>query len=119
MPNLSIANDIMITITERARSYFEKLLKKSGVVGDDCGIRVSVKAGGCHGLQYIVESVSQGKKYDLIMILLGVKIYIDLISIAHMLGTEIDCSNNLIDPLVFKNPLAKSSCGCGASFELK
>lgn len=119
VPNLSVSNNIMITITKRAINYFEKLIKKSGVIGDDCGIRIGVRAGGCHGLQYFVEPVPRRKKDDLVMMLLGVKIYIDPISMAHMLGTEIDCSNSLIDPLVFKNPMAKSSCGCGASFELK
>ncbi len=119
VPNLSIPNGAMITITEKTISYFEKLLKKSGVIDDDRGIRIGVKASGCHGLQYVVEPVPQRKKDDLVMMLLGVKIYIDPISMAYMLGTEIDCSNNLIDPLIFKNPLAKSACGCGASFELK
>lgn len=119
MPNLSLANDTIVTITERARNYLKNLLKKSGVVGDDCGIRIGVKAGGCHGLQYVIEPVPQRKKDDLIITLLRIKVYIDPISMAHMLGTEIDCSDNLIDPLIFKNPLAKSACGCGASFELK
>lgn len=119
MSNLLMPDDAIITITERARNYFEKFLKKSGVISDDCGIRIAVKAGGCHGLQYIVEPVPQRKKDDLVIMLLGVKIYIDQISRAHMLGTEIDCSDNLIEPLIFKNPLAKSACGCGASFELK
>ena len=119
MSTLFIPDRTMITITDKARNHLAKMLKGSDIKSGDLGIRIGVKAGGCHGLQYIVLVVTQREKHDLVMMLLGVKVFIDPKSMAVMLGTEIDCSDNLLDPLVFKNPRAKSTCGCGTSFELK
>ena len=119
MSTLSIPDRTMITITDKARNHLAKMLKSSDIKSSDLGIRIGVKAGGCHGLQYIVSVVTQREKHDLVMMLLGVKVFIDPKSMTIMLGTEIDCSDNLLDPLVFKNPQAKSTCGCGTSFELK
>ena len=109
----------MLTVTEKARNYLTQMLEKSGIATSERSIRIAVKAGGCHGLQYEITPIPRPDKHDMVMLLLGVKIFVDPKSMAVMLGTEIDCSDNLLDPLIFKNPLAKSTCGCGTSFELK
>ena len=109
----------MITITEKASNYLARLLEKSPIITSERGIRIGVRAGGCHGLKYFIETVPYPDKHDEVMILLGIRIFIDPKSMTIMSNTEIDCSDNLIDPLVFKNPRAKSTCGCGTSFELK
>ena len=114
----------MITITEKARDHLNYLLEKSGITDSDRGIRISIKAGGCSGFEYHVEPAVGRAKFDEVMILLGVKIFIDPKSLKYMTGTEIDYidySENLLAKhrLVFKNPHAASACGCGISFELK
>ena len=111
----------MITITKKVRDHFERLLDKSGVSSDDRGVRVGVKAGGCSGLEYYVEPAAKRDKFDKVMILLGIRVFIDPKSMAVMVGTEIDYSDNFLDkhPLIFKNPKATSACGCGVSFQLK
>ncbi|MDP3697838.1 MAG: iron-sulfur cluster assembly accessory protein [Candidatus Taylorbacteria bacterium] len=110
----------MITITEKVRDYLNYLLNESGIESNDRGIRIGVKAGGCSGLEYYVTPVAKRDKYDKIMVLLGVMIFVDRKSITILTGTTIDYNTNLLDKnrLIFNNPNAKTSCGCGVSFEL-
>ena len=111
----------MITITEKVRDHLNLLLEKSGIASNDRGIRIGVKAGGCSGLEYFVMPTAKRDVKDRVMILLGVLIFIDPKSMNILLGTEVEYSDNLLDinRLIFKNPNAKSTCGCGTSFELK
>lgn len=111
----------MITITEKARDHLNNLLNESGIVSNDRGIRIGIKAGGCSGLEYYVTPVAKCDKYDKIMVLFGVTIFVDPKSMAVLDGTSIDYNSNLLDKnrLIFNNPRAKNACGCGTSFELK
>lgn len=114
----------MLTLTEKARDHLNHLLEKSGITTPDRGIRIGIKAGGCSGFEYHVEPAASQAKLDKIIVLLGVRIFIDPKSLSVMIGTEIDYvdySENLLikHQLVFKNPQAESSCGCGTSFQLK
>ena len=111
----------MITISEKVRNHFNHLLDESGIVNNNLGIRIGIKAGGCSGFEYYVIPVSKPDKYDKIMILLGIPIFIDPESLTILVGTTIDYNDNLLDKnrLIFNNPNAKNSCGCGTSFELK
>ncbi len=83
------------------------------------GFRLAVKAGGCHGLQYDFYPIHFCDKHDVIFESHDVKIYVDRKSLPIVYGTEIDHTGNLLEGFVFKNPNAKSFCGCGTSFELK
>lgn len=111
----------MITITEKVRDYFNHLLNESGIVSDDRGIRIGIKAGGCSGFEYYVTPTAKQDKYDKVMVLLGVTIFVDPKSMAILDDTTIDYNSNLLDKnrLIFNNPKAKNACGCGTSFELK
>ena len=110
----------MITVTDKALNYFKRIIEKSETTGNNRGIRIGIKAGGCSGLEYFFEPVSDHDKYDHLMILRGVRLFVDPKSMKVMTGTEIDCSVvNLIEKIIFNNPNAKNACGCGTSFELK
>src|SRR3989344_3287840 len=111
----------MITISEKVRNHFSHLLDTSGIVSNDRGIRIGIKAGGCSGFEYYVTPVPSRDKYDKVMILPGITIFVDPKSLTVLVGTIIDYNDNLLDKnrLIFNNPNAKNSCGCGTSFELK
>ena len=116
----------MITITEKAAAKIQKELdeknshnSKNGLP-EMIGFRLAVKAGGCHGLEYAFYLIYFSDKYDTVFQQHGVKIYVDRKSLVMVDGTEIDHNAvNLLEGFVFNNPNAKSSCGCGTSFELK
>ena len=48
----------------------------------------------------------------------GVTLFVDPISIRYLSGAEVDFVDNLMGGgFTIKNPNAKSTCGCGQSFE--
>ena len=47
----------------------------------------------------------------------GLRVHVCGKSLMHVLGTEIDWTNDFMGSrFVFSNPAAKQSCGCGTSF---
>src|SRR3989344_5900952 len=116
----------MITITEKAAQKIRQELdtKNSYNSKNDLpemiGFRLAVKAGGCHGLEYVFYPIYFSDNHDEICQSHDVKIYVDRKSLVIVDGTDIDYNTvNLLEGFVFNNPNAKSSCGCGTSFELK
>lgn len=110
----------MVTITPRTVKHLKKLIDKSQHDNTHAGIRLAVKAGGCSGFIYIPLTVAaRPNPHDSVFESNGIRIFVDPKSLVIVDGTEIDCSDNLLDGFIFNNPRAKSSCGCGTSFELK
>ena len=102
----------MITLTERAKKYMRSVILN----GDK--VSLGVKGGGCSGLQYVwglrSDDIKQEVKWsDPID---GVLV-IDPLAEMYLLGSEIDYVEELGGSfLTVKNPMSKSSCGCGESF---
>ncbi len=110
----------MVTITERAAKRLKIMLNKAQPNNIEAGIRLAVKAGGCSGFIYIPLTVSaKPTPNDNIFKSNEVLIFVDHKSLVIVDGTEIDCSENLLESFIFNNPKAKLTCGCGTSFELK
>lgn len=89
----------------------------------------SVKGGGCNGFKYLLEPTNEDpRKLDEKICLkkkindLSLDTPLESIqvcgkSLIHLLGTEIDWKKDIMGKtFVFENPMAKSSCGCGTSF---
>lgn len=80
-------------------------------------LRVSVVGGGCSGLSYKMGFEETTQEGDHVFEVQGVKVAVDKKSLLFLKGTELDFSDGLNGQgFVFKNPNAKSSCGCGSSF---
>lgn len=108
----------MITVTDNAASAIERLLEKQYT--EARGLRVGVKAGGCSGFEYVFEWEPSPKDSDLIFDgPNGVRIWIDPRSHRLLDGTTLDYDTTLLSRgFVFRNPHAKSTCGCGTSFSV-
>ena len=112
----------MITVTPEAAKRLKNMLNKSQPNNVEAGIRLAVKSGGCSGFEYLKPKVdAKPIAHDLIFESNGVRIFVDPKTHNIFLnGTEIEYTSNLLEnEFVFNNPNAKSSCGCGTSFELK
>ncbi|MBI1307782.1 MAG: iron-sulfur cluster assembly accessory protein [Bacteroidetes bacterium] len=79
-------------------------------------LRIGVKGGGCSGLSYLLafdgstdrDEVYHFEDFDVV---------IDRAHIMYVLGMEVDFSEGLNSRgFEFKNPNAKTTCGCGESF---
>ena len=84
---------------------------------EDLYLRMSLKGGGCSGFNYHLDFAKDPTDFDHVFDSKGIKILVDKKSYIFMNGTILDFSDGLIDRgFQFKNPLAKSSFGCGTSF---
>jgi iron-sulfur cluster insertion protein len=109
----------MINVTPAAASKISELLVEEQKEG--AGLRVFVQGGGCSGFQYglmIDEGEGDGST-DQVIESHGVRLLVDPISARYLRGAEVDFVDNLTGGgFTIKNPNAKSTCGCGSSFNV-
>ncbi|SIQ07785.1 iron-sulfur cluster assembly protein [Rhizobium sp. RU20A] len=108
----------VMSLTEAAASRVRDIVENAG--GDARGIRVSIKKGGCAGMEYAVDLVTEETvKGDLIE-RDGAKVWVAPEAVLYLLGTEMDFEvTTLRSGFTFRNPNQTSACGCGESVELK
>ena len=109
----------MIKVHETAKQKVSILMKEEGYDPSRDYVRVGVKSGGCSGLSYELKFDSEIKKEDRIYEDNQVKIIVDKKSILYLAGTILEYSGGLNGKgVVFNNPNAHRTCGCGESFSL-
>ena len=110
----------VVTLTDAAAMRINEIVKNSGP--EALGIRVSIKKGGCAGMEYAVDLVTRenvNEKDDTVTHG-DAKVWVDPAASLYLLGTEMDFEvTKLRTGFVFKNPNETSACGCGESVELK
>lgn len=106
----------MITVSDSAKDYISHQMMTENSGGESF-VRVGVKGGGCSGLEYQLKFDTELKQGDEVYEDKGIKIVVDLKSLLYLYGTELDYTGGLNGKgLVFKNPNASRTCGCGESF---
>lgn len=107
-----------IQVTETAARRIRMLMDKQGMT--EGGLRVGVKGGGCSGLSYTFAWEKQARTGDeIIEGPEGTKIFVDKKSLLFLNNTVLDYDTALMSKgFVFQNPNAKSTCGCGTSFQV-
>lgn len=115
-PSVAPATKPLLTITESANEHIRALLERKGT--PDAYLRVAVAGGGCSGLSYKLDTEAEAKPTDKVMLFEhGLKAIVDLKSVFYLAGMELDYSDDLMNAgFKFRNPNAKSTCGCGESF---
>lgn len=84
------------------------------------GIRIGVKKGGCAGMEYTVDLVTEPAAGEDRVERDGAQVWIAPEAVLFLLGTEMDFEvTKLRTGFTFRNPNQSSSCGCGESVELK
>jgi iron-sulfur cluster assembly protein len=107
-----------IQISEGAAKRIRLLMDKQNMT--EGGLRVGVKGGGCSGLSYTFAWEKQERLGDEIVEGPdGIKLFVDRKSLIYLNGTILDYDSSLLSKgFVFQNPNAKSTCGCGSSFQV-
>ncbi len=83
------------------------------------GIRVGIKKGGCAGMEYMIDLVTEAKAGDDVVEKDGSKVFVAPEAVLYLLGTQMDFEvTKLRTGFVFNNPNQTSACGCGKSVEL-
>lgn len=104
-----------IQITDSARDKIKDLIKEKGLV--IYYLRLSIRGGGCSGFTYEMDFTERTDKYDKMEEINGINIVVDQKSYLYLRGIIIDYTHTLMySGFVFKNPNAKTTCGCGTSF---
>lgn len=108
----------MIEVTDAAAKRIREAMATEGVVGG--GLRVGVKAGGCSGFSYVFKWETAARPDDEVFdVSNDMKIFVDKKSYQYLQGTVLDCDAEMLgQSLIFRNPNAKSECGCGLSFDV-
>jgi iron-sulfur cluster insertion protein len=105
-----------VSLTERAVERIKDVL--GGEPGTSY-LRVSVAGGGCSGFQYEFDLEAKQAEDDVVIERDGAAVLIDPISLAYLVGSEIDFVDDLIGAqFKINNPNATASCGCGTSFTI-
>lgn len=105
----------MVLITEKAGAKIKDLL--AGEEKPIQGLRIYVSGGGCQGFQYGMTFEEQANSDDTVIEAHGVRVFVDAQSAPLLSGAEVDYIDSLEGSgFSIKNPQAKSSCGCGQSF---
>ena len=104
----------MLTLTPTAVGKVKAILAERGEEG---GLRIAVIGGGCSGFQYQMTLDKEANADDSVIEQDGLKVFVDTRSLLYLNGTRVDYVDDLNGSgFKFENPNAKSSCGCGESF---
>ena len=107
----------IISLTDAAGDRVREIVGSSDA--NALGIRIGVKNGGCAGMEYTVDLVTEEHAGDDKVELGQDAVYIDPKATLLLLGTQMDYEvTKLRSGFVFNNPNQTSACGCGESVTL-
>ena len=102
-------------ITEKAISRIVDLLIEEN--NPNVKLRTFVQGGGCSGFQYGFTFDEEINEDDFVIENEGIKVVVDIISSQYLQGATLDYKEEKFNSqFVISNPNAKSTCGCGSSF---
>ncbi|MGV8940032.1 MAG: HesB/IscA family protein [Lysobacter sp.] len=103
-----------ITLTPAALARVQRFLADSP---EAIGLRFGAAKTGCSGWQHYADLAKDERAGDAVFEQDGVRIYVDMLSLPQVNGTEIDLvKQRLGEQFLFRNPNASAECGCGESF---
>lgn len=105
----------IITLTDSAVEKIKSMMAKEGKEG--YALRFGLVPGGCAGLSYELKFQKNPYDNDVVFQQKGLTVIINQESVELVKGVEVDYIDTLRESgFKYKNPNAKSSCGCGTSF---
>ena len=106
----------MLTITASAINKVRDLLIEEKLPSNSV-LRMFVQGGGCSGYQYGFAFDEEIAEDDFVTENEGIKVVVDMISSQYLQGATLDYKEEKFNSqFVISNPNAKSTCGCGSSF---
>ena len=103
-----------VTLTPAAAKQIARLMARDGRQG----LRIGVKKGGCAGMEYTMDYVSEVNPLDEVVEQDGARVMIAPMAQMFLFGTEIDYETSLLESgFKFRNPNVVDACGCGESIK--
>ena len=108
----------VMTMTNAAADRVKAIVGKSAP--DAKGVRVGIKKGGCAGMEYTIDLVTDPDPKDDLIEHAGARVWVEPSAVLYLLGTQMDFeTTKMRSGFTFENPNQTSACGCGESVELK
>lgn len=105
-----------VTMTASAARQIAKLMTRDSTKG----LRIGIKKGGCAGMEYTMDYVSEVDPNDARVEHEGAVVMIAPAAQMFLFGTEIDYETGLLESgFRFRNPNVADACGCGESIKFK
>ena len=102
----------LVTLTDAAAERVREILSER----EQGFLRVGVKNGGCAGMEYVMDYVSERSPMDELVTDKDVEIVVDAKAVLFILGSVVDYETTILhSKFVFKNPNQTDACGCGES----
>ena len=102
----------LVTLTDAAAARVREILSER----EQGFLRVGVKNGGCAGMEYVMDYVSERSPMDELVTDKDVEIVVDAKAVLFILGSTVDYETTILhSKFVFKNPNQTDACGCGES----
>ena len=106
-----------VRLTAAAAERVRALVKEQAIPEAERNLRVAVRAGGCSGFSYEI-GFDHRNADDTVAESEGVTVVVDAQSLPHLAGIVVDFVDTVQEQgFKVQNPNAKSSCGCGQSFQ--
>lgn len=103
-----------ITLTEAAVNAVKQAFSEDPQIK---GMRFSIVPGGCQGLTYSIDYITEIDPADIHITQDGIDIFIEPRAVLFIEGTVVDFHKSPMGAsFVFNNPNAVNRCGCGMSF---
>lgn len=103
-----------VTMTPAAVAQIARLMQRNG----HQGLRIGVRKGGCAGMEYTMDYVTEIDPLDEVVEQDGARVMIAPMAQMFLFGTEIDYAVSLLESgFRFRNPNVTEACGCGESIK--
>ena len=105
-----------VTITPAAAAQIKRLMARDQTQG----LRIGIKKGGCAGMEYTMEYVTEVDPHDEVVEQNGARVMIAPMAQMFLFGTQIDDQTSRRESgFKFNNPNVEDACGCGESIKFK
>ena len=105
-----------VSLTPAAAAQIARLMAKQG----SQGLRIGIKKGGCAGMEYTMDYVTEVNPLDEVVEQDGARVLIAPMAQMFLFGTEIDYQVSALEAsFKFNNPNVAEACGCGESIKFK
>lgn len=106
-----------MSFTDSAANKVHSLIQEEG--NDSLKLRVFVTGGGCSGFQYGFSFDETVNDDDTVIENKGASLLVDPLSYQYLVGARIDyVEGREGSRFTVENPMAATTCGCGASFSI-
>jgi iron-sulfur cluster insertion protein len=117
MSGVQTVEPSIMSFTDDAANKVLNLISEEG--NDNLKLRVFVTGGGCSGFQYGFAFEEGVNEDDTVIENKGARLLVDPLSYQYLVGSKIDYVEGLEGSrFVVENPMATTTCGCGASFSV-